>query len=142
MNKNQELPLALLAAAGRVERRLDASLSNIKGISFTEYQILGAIHTAEGGAVTRVDLAGDVGLTPSGVTRALRPLEKLGFLETTRDERDARRSKAALTSQGKELLGDATGVVDDALEQFASLSAASASDRRRLSELLDDLARS
>jgi len=39
-----------------------------------------------------VDLAAAVGLTPSAVTRALRPLEKLGCVATQKSERDARRS--------------------------------------------------
>ena len=42
-------------------------------------------------------------------------MEKLGFVETIRDERDARRSLAQLTAAGRELLSDAAGVVDDTI---------------------------
>jgi DNA-binding MarR family transcriptional regulator len=83
----RELILTVLKAAATVERRLDRALSGTKGISFSEYQILEAIERDRG--ATRVDLADRVGLTPSGVTRALKPLEKLGFVETVRDHRDA-----------------------------------------------------
>ena len=120
---------SLIAAAERVERRLDGQLSNIKGISFSEYRLLDALAAVEGGT-TRVSLAAVVGLTPSGVTRALKPLEKLGFVETVRDERDARRSLARLTSQGIELHGDADGVVNDSIEdmQLSELMPASGAD--------------
>lgn len=126
----RQLAFELLTAADRVQRRLDGPLANIKGITFSEYQLLLAIQGSPGGRATRVDLAGLVGLTPSGVTRALKPLEKLGFVETTKDARDARRSMAQLTVQGTELANDATGVVNDTLEQFTALAQMSDSDRR------------
>lgn len=112
---NRTAVFSLIAAANRIERRLDVQLSNIKGISFSEYQLLDALGSAPGGSATRVSLADSVSLTPSGVTRALKPMEKLGFVETIRDERDARRSLAQLTAAGRELLSDAAGVVDDTI---------------------------
>jgi len=112
---NRTVVFSLITAANRLERRLDVQLSNIKGISFSEYQLLDALGS---GSATRVGLAEMVGLTPSGVTRALKPMEKLGFVETIRDERDARRSLAQLTEQGSELLRDAAGVVNDTIESI------------------------
>ncbi|NNF52874.1 MAG: hypothetical protein HKN03_00380 [Acidimicrobiales bacterium] len=50
-------------------------------------------------------------------------------METTKDDRDARRSMARLTSQGTELTNDATGVVNDTLEQFDGIANLSESDR-------------
>ena len=52
-----------------------------------------------------------VGLTPSGVTRALKPMQKLGIVSTVKSKRDARLAIAALTPAGRELLGDASAVV-------------------------------
>ncbi len=63
----------------------------------------------------RVELAQAVSLTPSAVTRALKPLEKLGYVETLKSDRDARRSLACLTDGGRELLSDAEGVARDVL---------------------------
>lgn len=107
--------LTFLAAASSVTRRLDGSLSMIKGISFGEYQLLTALRDHPTQAATRVDLAAATGLSPSGVTRALKPLEKLGVVETIRDQRDARKSRAQLTAAGLELLQDADGVVEDTI---------------------------
>gem|GEM_PF-412483 len=115
-SSDHEFIFSLLAAASGIERRLDRSLGAIKGITFREYQLLDALELAHQSTATRVDLAGAVGLTPSGVTRALKPLEKLGYLSTSKDGRDARRSLATLTDAGHELLADASGVVDDVVE--------------------------
>jgi len=52
-------------------------------------------------------------VSPSGVTRALRPLEKLGYVSTERNDRDARQSLAKLTRGGKELLADVSEVLAD-----------------------------
>lgn len=111
----------LLAAAARLSRQLDTQLSNVKGISLSEYQLLACLRDQAGGSATRVDLARSVGLTPSGATRALKPLEKLGFVETLKDDRDARKSLASLTPAGVELVSDAEGVVDDTLAGNSAL---------------------
>lgn len=112
------MALATLDAASKLTRRLDRSLSGIKGISFSEYQMLSHLAAQARTGVTRVDLAASVGLTPSGVTRALKPLEKLGFVETIKDERDARRALARLTDAGAELVFDADGVVADLMDRI------------------------
>lgn len=118
VNPDRSIVFALLDASARIERRLDRALSAIKGISFSEFQLLDALLRSPDAAATRVDLAEMVGLTPSGVTRALKPLERLGFVETVKDDRDARRSLATLTGQGHELLADASGVIDDTISSL------------------------
>ncbi len=115
---DQAFVLALAAAWNRIEARLDGAVSTIKGISFAEYRLLRHLADAPDGRSSRVDLARMVGLTPSGTTRALRPLEKLGFVSTTRSERDARLAIAELTPAGIELVSDASGVIDDAVAQL------------------------
>jgi len=115
LHQREDLLFTLLETADRLERRLDRTLSNTRGISFREYLLLRALSRAHQQAATRVDLAAAVGLTPSAVTRALRPLEKLGCVDTQKSERDARRSLASLTAAGAGLLDDAQGAVNDLL---------------------------
>ena len=115
----RSLIFELLASSARVGRRLDQQLGNISGISFSEYQILAALKASHKGAATRVQLARDVGLTPSGVTRALRPMEKIGLVETLKDERDARRSLATLTAAGLRTFKNADEVVNDTIDALA-----------------------
>ncbi|MEM9591867.1 MAG: MarR family transcriptional regulator [Pseudomonadota bacterium] len=108
--------LVLLDVAARIERRLDTALSMARGISFSEYRILKALADAGEHGVMRVDLAEAVGLTASAVTRALRPLEKIGVVATQKHERDARCSLARLTPAGLELLSDAERIVAEGLD--------------------------
>lgn len=112
----EDAVLVLLDVAARIERRLDNALSMARGISFSEYRLLKAIAGAGERGVMRVDIAGTVGLTPSAVTRALRPLEKIGVVATEKHERDARCSLAKLTPAGAELLRDAESIVADGLD--------------------------
>ena len=108
----------LLESAGLIERQLDTALANICGISFSEYRLLNALSEAHEATATRVEVARRVGLTPSAVTRAFKPLEKLGFIRSTKSARDARRSLATLTAAGFERIANAQAVVVD---QVASL---------------------
>lgn len=136
---NEALTFALLGAAGRVERRLDGALSNIRGISFSEYQILKALRDSHNATATRVDLAGVVGLSASGVTRALKPLEKLGYVETKRSDRDARLSLATLTKHGQDLVADADVVVNDAIATMGPFNGLDRALRTALRNGLENL---
>ena len=116
LSRQQGLALAFASAWNRVERQLDHSLGSIRGISLAEYRLLRALGDAPNAQASRVDLSQTVGLTPSGVTRALRPMEKLGIVSTVKSKRDARLAIAGLTPAGRELLRDASALVDDAMQ--------------------------
>jgi len=137
----QTLALAFAAAWNRLERRLDHSLGAIRGISLAEYRLLRALGDAPGSQASRVDLARAVGLTPSGVTRALRPMEKLGIVSTVKSKRDARLAIAALTVAGREVLDDASGVVDDTMRAVLKRTPELAARAEEIIELLDDIGR-
>ncbi len=111
------LLLSFLESAAVLEKRLDRVLSGGRGISFSEYRLLRALAAAPQGIASRVDLAARVGLTPSAVTRALKPLEKVGVVTTERSPRDARQSLASLTAAGAELLREAHAMLEDALAE-------------------------
>lgn len=110
---------ALHDAWGSVERRLNGSLSMVLGITYSEHRLLAAL--GEGGetGVSRVDLAKAVSLTPSAVTRALRPLTELGYVNSVAHPRDARQSMAKLTVSGRELLANSTDLLNDVGEQIS-----------------------
>lgn len=137
----QGLALAFAAAWNRIEHRLDTSLGAIRGISLAEYRLLHALGSAPGAQASRVELAQAVGLTPSGVTRALRPMEKLGMVTTLKSKRDARLAIAALTPAGRELLDDASGVVDDCMQSILKRAPKLANAVQETIELLDELGR-
>jgi len=134
--KNTQFVFALLGASSRIEGRLNRVLANVKGVSFTEYYLLEQLKDCHNGSATRVELARAVHLTPSAVTRALKPLEKIGYVATQKGERDARQSVATLTNAGEELLRDANQLV---LDEIATLPIPRAA-RTELTEVLSGLA--
>ena len=137
----QALALTFAAAWNRLERRLDYTLGSIRGISLAEYRLLRALGDAHDSQASRVDLAQTIGLTPSGVTRALRPMEKLGIVTTRKSKRDARLAIAALTEAGHELLADASGVVDDTMKSLLEHLPRVTAKLDDFIELLDDVGR-
>ena len=104
--------LRLARAHAVLMRRFDSALGSHHGISFGDYQVLDHLSRAPGGRLRRVDLADRLGLTASGVTRTLLPLEKIGLVTREPDPRDARVGYAAVTPTGRELMTNATDVVD------------------------------
>ena len=104
--------LRLARANAVLIRRFDSSLGTYHGISFADYQILNHLNQAPEGKLRRVDLAERVGLSASGVTRALLPLEKIGLVTRQSDPRDARVGLALITDTGRELAVNATDVVN------------------------------
>ncbi len=138
----QPLALALATAWHRIERQLDGPLGAITGISLAEYRLLRSLADSPHARASRVDLARAVGLTPSGVTRALRPLEKRGVVSSQRSERDARMALASLTESGRELLANASKVVDDAMNTVLHRAPKVREQHKLLMALLDTLSHS
>lgn len=101
------LCLRLARAHARVVRKLDAVLGGHHGLSFGDFMLLHHLSLAPGGRLRRVDLAERQGLTASGVTRTLLPLEKTGLVARMADERDARVGHAVITPAGHALLDNA-----------------------------------
>ena len=141
ITNEQTLALTFAASWNRIEKRLDSSLSAIRGISFAEYRLLRALSDAPNSWASRVDLAHAVGLTPSGVTRALRPMEKLGFVTTAKSKRDARLALATLTPPGQDLVNDASVVVDDMMKTILERSRKNPEQVGEMVELLEDFGR-
>jgi DNA-binding MarR family transcriptional regulator len=98
--------LALSRSAKVLSRRIDGRLGSLHGISFGDFAILLQLGRAPGARLRRIDLADQLGLTASAVTRALIPLEKIGLVSRKTDSSDARVSYASLTAPGRRVLGE------------------------------------
>ncbi|MEY4423917.1 MAG: hypothetical protein RLZZ258_1020 [Actinomycetota bacterium] len=96
--------LKLRSFVNQVESRLDSSL--VYGVSFNEFVIMRALITADAEGMRRSDLAATVGLSVSGLTRALQPLEKLGYVERRDALADARERRVALSNTATALYSD------------------------------------
>jgi DNA-binding MarR family transcriptional regulator len=126
--------------SAEIEFWFDRSPSSIKGVSFSEHQLLAAIQERPEGSATRVDLAGDVGLTASGATRAPKPLKSLEFVTTVDTARNARRSLATLTPAGVGPVSDAAGA-DDTLSKLGIVAELSPPARDHFLRALAEMAR-
>ena len=90
-----------------ISKKIDGKLGSIHGISFTEYMVLFHLKNSEAKSMRRIDLAEILGLTASGVTRLLSPMEKIGLIKKEINTRDARVSLVKITSSGERILNDA-----------------------------------
>ena len=109
--------LRLARAYSVLTRRLDNALGNLHGLGFSDFMVLYHLQRAPATRLRRIDLAERLGLTASGVTRTLLPLEKLGLVERQPDPRDARVGYASITAAGQELLGHAMVSVEAISEE-------------------------
>lgn len=101
MNTPSKILLFLLNMARTqaiLTRRFDNSLG---GIGMSDFLILYHLSKAEGETMRRIDLAEKIGLTASGVTRLLAPMEKIGLIKRSTSETDARVSYVTLAPGGK-----------------------------------------
>ena len=112
LSTSTDFCLRLARAHAVLLRRFDNALGSQHGISFGDFQLLDHLARAPGGRLRRVDLAERVGLTASGVTRTLLPLEKIGLVTRQIDPRDARVGFAAITPVGHEMVDNAAAVVE------------------------------
>lgn len=106
--KSLDLLFEINRAHAVCERRFDADLGMVHGVGFSELQLLVALDTAPERRLRRVDLARELGVTPSGVTWMLRPLIKRGLVASETSATDARVAFAILTDAGRRLAADAT----------------------------------
>lgn len=86
-----------------ISKVLDAQLS-IHGISFSEFMILYHLSNSTENKMRRIDLANKTGLTASGITRLIAPMEKIGLVTKEANERDARVSFVRIAPTGKRIM--------------------------------------
>lgn len=128
----------VLRAHAALTRRFSADLQATHGLTLNAYEVLLHLAHAPERRMRRVDLAGSVLLTASGITRLLDGLERAGYVDRAADENDARVAYAVLTDQGYEKLRDAAPThVGGIRELFGDRF--SPDELETLAELLDRL---
>ncbi|MEU9035673.1 MarR family winged helix-turn-helix transcriptional regulator [Streptomyces sp. NPDC048352] len=131
-----DVSLRLVKAQTALVRRFDSRLGSLYGVSLADFLVLLHLGRAEGGRMRRVDLAGALGLTASGVTRGLGPLERIGLVVREADARDARVAYAALTDAGRERLRDCLKAAEQVAAEVFAAPQWAAADIDSLSALL------
>ncbi|MHB8468397.1 MAG: MarR family winged helix-turn-helix transcriptional regulator [Gaiellaceae bacterium] len=130
--------LRFLRAHAAVTRNLSSRLEAEHGLTLNDYDVLVQLYHAPGRRLRRVDLARQVILTASGITRLLDGLERAGWVCKARCDSDARVTYAVLTETGLAKCEEARAShLADVEELFGSRF--SAAEGEALAELLGRL---
>ncbi len=105
MDQNLKLLISISALYTRVSKAVEKKLS-IHGVSFSEFLVMHQLAQTHLKIMRRIDLAEAIGLSASGVTRLLNPMEKLNIVKKEASARDARVSFVKLTDTGENLYID------------------------------------
>jgi MarR family 2-MHQ and catechol resistance regulon transcriptional repressor len=125
----------LAAAYSTLTRELSASLVENHGLTINDYACLLLLSRASDEGMRRIDLANELRLSPSGITRLLDRLEDQGLVGKGACKEDARVSYAILTDAGlTKLKAAAPGHVEDIERQLADVL--DEDEMRTLTELL------
>jgi DNA-binding MarR family transcriptional regulator len=98
----------LLRGHASATRAMSAELLADHGLTINDYEVLLLLSHADNGLMRRVDLAEELLLTASGVTRLLDGLERAGWVERATCESDRRVVYATLTEAGRGKLQEAS----------------------------------
>jgi DNA-binding MarR family transcriptional regulator len=130
--------IRFLRAHAALTRQLSTRLEGEHGLTLSDFDVLAQLYFAPERALRRIDIARQVLLTASGITRLLERLERAGWVEKRNCATDARVTYAVLTEEGMRKFEAARAShVADLDELFGSRL--TADERARLDELLAKL---
>jgi DNA-binding MarR family transcriptional regulator len=95
---------AFLEAHARTTERLERELRDEEGIPLAWYDVLVHLHEADGHRLRMQDLAGEVLLSKSGLTRLIDRMERAGLVRRAACSEDRRGTFAELTDEGRQTL--------------------------------------
>ena len=132
-----EALLRLAATNARIVREVETRIGGHHGLGFSELRLLRALAAAPDHQLRPTDLAAELEITASGVTRAILPLEKRGIVKRSSDPQDARASRISLTAAGQTLANQAsTTAAETAAKLMRRLSVGQV---RQLERLLSEI---
>jgi DNA-binding MarR family transcriptional regulator len=128
----------LISAHAVLVRELSAALVERHGLTVNDYGTLLLLSRAGDEGMRRIDLANELNLSPSGITRLLDRLEAQDLVGKGECKSDARVSYAILTDAGLEKLREAApGHIEDIEQRMSSVL--SEQEMKTLAELLSRL---
>jgi DNA-binding MarR family transcriptional regulator len=137
LTENLALAGGLSRADAILRKRVEGPLGGAHGIGFTDFQFRTELSAVPGTRLRASDLAARLMFSPSGVTRAILPLEKIGLVQRRAHERDGRGSYIELTPAGRTRIEEATATVERVVGEF--FSGTTRSDRIALLGLFERL---
>ena len=128
----------LVRAYAAIARELNARLSSEHDLTKNEYEVLLLLARAEEFRLRRIDIATELILSPSGITRMLDRLETAGLVEKAECASDRRVSYAVLTDDGMSRLKAAGRSHDAVIEELVGARLAGP-ELKTLTEILERL---
>ncbi|CAN7723684.1 Transcriptional regulator SlyA [compost metagenome] len=122
--------VAVLQQFGRTYRAYAAAFEQRLGLPLPRWRILHALHHQEG-AIGQKALADLVGMDPGALTRQLKAMQELGWVERSTSERDNRVTHVTLSRTGQQVVAQAMPLRSAFLEDV--LAEVSPSTMRELS---------
>ncbi len=135
MKETVALVLDLALARTLVVRDVDNALGAYHGLGLSDLAALIELQAAPRGRMRRVELAGRLGVTTSGIARQLGPLERRGIVARESNPADARLALVVLTEAGAKLLAEALETAETEAER-ALAKRWSLAEQQRLGKLL------
>jgi len=128
---------ALRKATRRVSQLYDTVLAPC-GLKVSQHSIL--VHIARAGSPSMTDLARIMVLDRSALAHNLKPLERDGYVQMSRDPLDGRSRRVALTDAGRAKLAESKRLWKDAQRRFEAAYGAerAAALRRSLADIFSD----
>ena len=108
----------LLRAHATLRRGLELRLLESHSLTVSDYEALLVLAREPEGSMRRVDLSARLLLSPSGITRLLDGLQKLGLVEKGTCDADARVTYAVITDEGRRTLEEALCVYHATLSEL------------------------
>lgn len=133
-----EAVLRLATTNARIVREVETRIGGHHGLGFSELRLLRALAAASGQRLRPTDLAAELEITASGVTRAILPLEKRGIVKRESDPQDARASRLTLTAAGKTLADQASATAAETTAKL--MRRLSVGQIKQLERLLTEIA--
>lgn len=106
-NKHAKLCMNYSVVNTTIAKKLDIKLS-VHGINFSEFMILFHLDQVKEKMMRRIDLAEKIGLSASGITRLISPMEKIGLVQKETNIRDARVSLVKISYSGQRILEESS----------------------------------
>jgi DNA-binding MarR family transcriptional regulator len=108
----------LLHTYAALVRKIDGELAAQHRLSLSAFELLVRLSSApQDGSLSVTELARQVVISPSRVSRVVDELGRGGYVERRACSTDARVSYVAITEAGRDLLADASSTFDDAIRR-------------------------
>jgi DNA-binding MarR family transcriptional regulator len=98
--------MAFVRTHTRVWERIEAEMRREHGLTMSRYDVLAHLNAA-GGRLGLGQLAEQIALSPSGLSKLLDRMESAGLIRREADPSDARAAFAAITPRGRKLVTSA-----------------------------------